>query len=241
MPALEPIDLIREAAIPLPAALNLVRSLALGQSLKPLTGHVTNDESATSRMVALHLHFRASDASVRDLRGTVILPHRFLTTKTLVFAEGPLAAQAKKCGVEYVGGQELAELMLKTGGVPSDMDFQRVIATPDMMPHVTKLARILGPLGLMPTAKKGTISEDIEVTLNQQADAVMYKTDHNGYLSAILGKTDMPLPNIQENMVTFLEHLKEVKKGKKGRFVEKMLVQARDGPAILVEHKVFKM
>ena len=200
-------DRIPEAAMPLATAIHLIKSKSLGYE---------------SRKIAVNLLCKTSDGSVRDLRGAIVLPHRFLDTKVCIISSSPeKQEEGRRLGASIVGGPELLELMKQ-----DKLTVDRLIVTPEIMPLVTPMARLLGPLGLMPTVKKGTVTEDIEVAMQQQADAVMFKCDHNGLISAVIGKAGMPSPAIEENVSGFIDKLKQMKKGKQKKFVSHIWINA---------------
>lgn len=131
------VNLIKQARIPLDDAVHLTRSLAVGYP---------------DLSVAMHVHCRPDDASIRDIRGTSILPHNFMRTRTLVLAEGTQADEARRAGADVVGGEEMVVEILE-----GRVEFDRVICTPDMVRALQPAARILGPRGIMPTVKKGML------------------------------------------------------------------------------------
>jgi large subunit ribosomal protein L1 len=174
-----------------------------------------------------------------------MLPYRFLEVKTLVFvdreSEPERVKEAERLGALIADRAEAATWTSKTPEDLAAMGFQRVIATEAMSDVVRGLSRVLGPMGLMPTTKKGTITNDIAKAMSNAADTILFKTDHSGYLSVGLGRVEMPLKQVEANIVTLLDELKASKKGKKTRFVDRMSVQAEGTPEILVDHSQFKI
>jgi large subunit ribosomal protein L1 len=128
-----------------------------------------------------------------------------------------------------VGGEELIEKV-----VNNELQFDRVISTPEMYKKITKpLARILGPRGIMPTEKKGTVTANVISALKMQSDAIVFKADSNAFISTVIGKVGLSSQQLVENIETFLQEIKSIKKGNKDKFIEKLVLKTKETPEIL--------
>ena len=173
---------------------------------------------------------RKSDQMVR---GSTVLPRGTgKVVKVAVFAQGGQADEARDAGAEYIGMQDLAEQI--QAGL---MDFNVVIAAPDAMPVVGKLGRILGPRGLMPNPKVGTVTKDIsQAVRNAKAGQVRYRTDKNGIIHCGIGKTSFAAEDLKENLDTLLTDLNKAKPSSaKGIYLKKVSLSTTMGPGIVVD------
>ncbi len=180
--------------------------------------------------VKLGIDSRKSDQVVR---GALVLPNGTgKTVKVAVFAQGPNATKAKDAGADIVGFEDLAE-EIKAG----KMDFDILIATPDAMRLVGQLGQILGPRGLMPNPKVGTVTMDVETAIkNAKGGQVQYRTDKAGIIHTTLGKVSFDSKAIQENLVALLEALKKAKpSAAKGVYLKKITLSSTMGPGITVD------
>ena len=194
-------------------------------------------ENATAKFdetveVAINLGVdpRKSDQIVR---GSTVLPQGTgKVVKVAVFAQGEQADEAQAAGAEYVGMQDLAEQI--QGGL---MDFSVVIAAPAAMPVVGKLGKLLGPRGLMPNPKVGTVTKDIgQAVRNAKAGQVRYRTDKNGIIHCGIGKTSFASEDLKQNFDTLLADLKKAKPGSaKGVYLKKISLSTTMGPGIVVD------
>jgi large subunit ribosomal protein L1 len=185
--------------------------------------------------VAIHLGVdpKKSDQLVR---GAVSLPKGLgKTIKVVVFAEGDKAKAAREAGADEVGGAELAEKIL--GGW---LDFDMVITSPDMMKHVGKLGKVLGPQGKMPSPKSGTVTPDVAAAVKEfKAGKVEFRTDAGGNVQAALGKRSFSVDDLQANVKAFLDHVSNMRPASvKGEFFRKICVSSTMGPGILVRWEV---
>lgn len=197
-------------------------------------------ESATAKFdetveVAINLGVdpRKSDQIVR---GSTVLPQGTgKVVKVAVFAQGEEADEAQAAGAEYIGMQDLAEQV--QGGL---MDFNVVIAAPNAMPVVGKLGKLLGPRGLMPNPKVGTVTKDIgQAVRNAKAGQVRYRTDKNGIIHCGIGKTSFASEDLKQNFDTLLADLKKAKPGSaKGVYLKKISLSTTMGPGIVVDQTV---
>jgi len=173
---------------------------------------------------------RKSDQVVR---GSTVLPNGTgKTVRVAVFAQGENADKATAAGADIVGFEDLAETV-KAG----DLNFDVVIATPDAMRVVGQLGQILGPRGLMPNPKVGTVTADVETAVkNAKAGQVRYRTDKAGIIHCPIGRADFEVPALKENLEMLLADLKKGKPASaKGAFFMKMTVSSTMGPGISVD------
>ena len=173
---------------------------------------------------------RKSDQVVR---GSTVLPNGTgKTVRVAVFAQGENAEKAQAAGADIVGFEDLAEKV--KGG---EMDFQVVIATPDAMRVVGTLGQILGPRGLMPNPKVGTVTADVETAVkNAKAGQVRYRTDKAGIIHCAIGRADFEVPQLRENLDALLADLKKSKPASsKGQYVKKLTVSSTMGPGVAVD------
>lgn len=180
--------------------------------------------------VNLGVDARKTDQAVR---GSTVLPKGTgKTVRVAVFAQGELADQAKEAGADVVGFDDLADTM-KAG----DINFDVVIASPDAMPVVGKLGKVLGPRGLMPNPKVGTVSKDVKQAVeNAKAGQVRYRTDKNGIIHCAIGKVSFEPAAIQENLEALLSDLVKAKpSSSKGVYMKKVSLSTTMGPGLLLD------
>jgi large subunit ribosomal protein L1 len=173
---------------------------------------------------------RKSDQVVR---GSTVLPNGTgKTVRVAVFAQGENAEKATAAGADIVGFEDLAESI--KGG---DLNFDVVIATPDAMRVVGQLGQILGPRGLMPNPKVGTVTADVETAVkNAKAGQVRYRTDKAGIIHCPIGRADFEMPALKENLEALLADLKKAKPASaKGSYVKKLTVSSTMGPSVAVD------
>ncbi len=178
----------------------------------------------------LGIDTKLSDQSVR---GVVQLPHG--TGKTLrvaVFAKGEKADEAKKAGADIVGGDDLAEKI--TGGFS---DFDRVIATPDMMGVVGKLGKVLGPRGLMPNPKLGTVTPNVtEAIKAAKAGSIEFRAEKAGIIQAGIGKVSFSEKAILENARAFISAITKARPtGIKGTYINRVAISSTMGPGVKID------
>lgn len=180
--------------------------------------------------VNLGVDARKSDQQVR---GSTVLPKGTgKTVRVAVFAQGENAKIAEAAGADTVGFDDLAESMKK-----GDIDYGVVIATPDAMPVVGKLGQILGPRGLMPNPKVGTVSNDVKQAVeNAKGGQVRYRTDKNGIIHCVIGKVSFDVDSLVENLDSLLSDLKKAKpSAAKGVYLKKISLSTTMGPGVLVD------
>src|SRR5210317_756233 len=180
--------------------------------------------------VNLGVDARKSDQGVR---GATTLPHGTGSeVRVAVFAQGDSADKAKELGADFVGMEELAEQI--KGGM---MDFDVVIASPDAMRVVGTLGQVLGPRGLMPNPKTGTVTPDVETAVqNAKAGQMRFRTDKNGIIHGGIGKIDFEMDAIKENLEAVLADLRKAKPAaSKGVYMKKITLSTTMGPGVTID------
>ena len=169
----------------------------------------------------------------QQVRGAIVLPHGTgKTTRVLVFAKGPKAAEAEAAGADYVGAEEMATKIQSENW----FDFDVVVATPDMMGVVGRLGKILGPKGLMPNPKSGTVTMDIEKALADiKAGKVEYRLDKTNIIHSRIGKASFGAEKLYDNFSAFLEAIVKAKpSAAKGQYLKSVVVASTMGPGVKV-------
>jgi large subunit ribosomal protein L1 len=169
-----------------------------------------------------------------QLRGTITLPHSAGRDVTIaVFARGPKADEAREAGADFVGDEDLAKRIQDEGWT----DFDIAIATPDMMPVVGRLGRVLGPQGKMPNPKLGTVTMDIATAVNEsKAGKVEYRTDRQAIVHLAIGKTDMEEGDLLENYAALIDEVMRAKPAvAKGRYLRTITLTTSQGPGVRVD------
>lgn len=167
------------------------------------------------------------------IRGAVVLPHGTgRTVRVAVFAKGIKADEARSAGADVVGDEDLAE-EIKNGNINFDM----VIATPDMMALVGKVGRILGPKGLMPNPKTGTVTMDIQKAVsNAKSGQVNFRVDKKGNIHAPIGKASFAVEKIKENMLEFVRAVNRLKPASaKGKYIKNSALSLTMSPAVRID------
>jgi large subunit ribosomal protein L1 len=167
------------------------------------------------------------------VRGTVGLPSGTgKDVRVAVFAQGEAAAAAREAGADLVGADDLAEQV--EGGM---LDFDVAIATPDLMPQVGKLGRVLGPRGLMPNPKTGTVTTDVAKAVSDfKGGKVEYRTDRYGNVHVPIGKVSFTVPALTANLAAVLDELQRAKPAAaKGRYVRRIALASTMGPGVRVD------
>jgi large subunit ribosomal protein L1 len=181
--------------------------------------------------VNLGVDARKSDQGVR---GATTLPHGTgADVRVAVFAQGESADKAKALGAEFVGMEDLAEQI--KGGM---MDFDVVVASPDAMRVVGQLGQLLGPRGLMPNPKTGTVTPDVETAVkNAKAGQMRFRSDKNGIVHGGIGKVGFEPDAIKGNLIAVLADLKKAKPASaKGIYVRKVTLSTTMGPGVTIDH-----
>ena len=180
--------------------------------------------------VRLGVDPRKSDQVVR---GATVLPHGLgKTERILAFAKGEKDKEARDAGADHVGGDDLVEKI--QGGW---LEFDRVVATPDMMGTVGKLGKVLGPRGMMPNPKLGTVTFELAKAIQEiKAGKAEFKTDKNGIVHSAVGKASFSNENLVQNLTVFLETLLKLKPAaSKGRYFKSITISTTMGPGIKVD------
>ena len=188
--------------------------------------------------VAMRLNLDTKKAD-QQLRGAIVLPKGTgKTKKVLVIARGPKATEAKEAGADYVGDTDMLEKIEKENW----FDFDTLIATPDMMPLLGKLGRVLGPKGLMPNPKTGTVTLDVAKAVEEvKAGRVEYRTDSFGNVHGVIGKVSFKEEDLKENLEAFVAQILRVKPSTvKGEYVKNISITSTMGPGIKVENSFDK-
>lgn len=164
------------------------------------------------------------------VRGSIVLPHGIgKSQRVLVFAQGENVAVAEAAGADYVGGKDLAD-KIKDGW----LDFDVAIATPDMMGVVGPLGRVLGPRGLMPSPRAGTVTQDVTTTVNEyKAGKVEFRVDAGGNVHCVVGKISFDESKLVENIEALLRYVNSLRpSAAKGSYVRNLTVSATMSPGI---------
>ena len=170
----------------------------------------------------------------QQVRGTVVLPHGTgKTLKVLVFAKGPKAEEAEKAGADYVGAEELIPKIQNDNW----FDYDVVVATPDMMGVVGRLGKVLGPKGLMPNPKSGTVTMDVTKAINEiKSGKVEYRLDKNNIIHLGFGKVSFGTEKLQENYQTIIDAIIKAKPAAaKGQYIKSISVSTTMGPGLYIE------
>jgi len=168
------------------------------------------------------------------VRGALVLPHGTgKTVRILVFAKGEKEREARDAGADYVGAEDIAKKITEE----SWLEFDRVIATPDMMGLVGRLGRVLGPRGLMPNPKLGTVTPDVARAVSEnKSGKVEYKVDKNGILHASVAKVSFDAQKIRENALALIEAVLRAKPASaKGVYMKKISISSTMGPGLRID------
>jgi large subunit ribosomal protein L1 len=197
--------------------------------LLPQTSYARFDE-AIDVAIRLGVDIKKSEQMVR---GTVILPHGTgKKVKILVFAQGEKEKEAREAGSDFVGGEDLVEKILQGW-----LEFDKAIATPDMMKVVSKLGKVLGPRGLMPNPKVGTVTFEVgKAVQDLKSGKVEFKADKAGNLHISVGKVSFGQEKLRENILTLLDAVIKAKPASsKGTYVKGLAISTTMGPGIKVD------
>ena len=214
------------------ASLDTKKVYALNEAIETLRGFCSSkfDESLE---IAIRLGIDVAKAD-QNIRGMLSLPNG--TGKKVRVAVFTINSQdeAKKAGADVIGGEELIDKVAN-----GFLDFDRVIATPDMMPKMSKVARVLGPKGLMPNPKLGTVTNNVaEAIASAKAGQIEYRAEKKGIVHAGIGKMSFETSKLVENANALIEQLKKVKPASaKGQYILGCSVATTQGPGLKVEVK----
>lgn len=173
----------------------------------------------------------------QQVRGSVVLPHGTgRKVRVLVFAKGDKEVEAREAGADYVGGEDMVE-KIKGGW----LDFDKVVATPDMMGLVGKLGRVLGPRGLMPNPKVGTVTFEVTHAVKEiKAGKVDFRTEKGGVIHAAVGRRSFDDTQLQENVSTFMDTIIKAKPAaSKGQYIRSVTLCSTMGPGVKLETTQF--
>lgn len=188
--------------------------------------------------VAIRLNLDTKKAD-QQLRGAIVLPKGTgKSNKVLVVARGPKAAEAKEAGADYVGDTDILEKIEKENW----FEFDTMIATPDMMPLLGKLGKVLGPKGLMPNPKTGTVTMDVKKAVEEvKAGRVEYRTDTFGNVHGVIGKVSFSESDLLENLEAFIGQILRIKPTTvKGDYIKNISIASTMGPGIKIENNFDK-
>ena len=172
----------------------------------------------------------------QQVRGTVVLPNGTgKTQKVLVFAKGPKAEEAEKAGADFVGAEELIPRIQNDNW----FDYDVIVATPDMMGVVGRLGKVLGPKGLMPNPKSGTVTMDVTKAINEiKSGKVEYRLDKTNIIHLSFGKVSFGAEKLQENYETVMNAIIKAKPAAaKGQYIKSVAITTTMGPSIFIDQK----
>ena len=196
---------------------------------------VTTFDASVEVAMRLNLDTKKAD---QQLRGAIVLPKGTgKSTRVLVIAKGDQAKAAKEAGADYVGDVDMLNKIEKENW----FDFDVMIATPDMMPLLGKLGRILGPKGLMPNPKTGTVTTDVAKAVSDaKAGRVEYRTDSFGNVHALIGKVSFSEEDLLMNLVAFVAQIQKIKPATvKGEYIKNISISSTMGPGIKIDPNSF--
>ena len=196
---------------------------------------ITKYDSTVEVSLSLGVDPRKADQAIR---GVVNLPHGTgKTARVLVFAGGERAEEARAAGADIVGSDELIDEVAK-----GRLDFDAVVSTPDLMGKVGRLGKVLGPRGLMPNPKTGTVTTDVTKAINDiKGGKIEFRVDKNSNLHFIIGKASFSQEALLENYVAAMEEVMRAKpSSSKGRYVKKATISTTMGPGIQVDTNIVR-
>lgn len=180
--------------------------------------------------IKLNIDPKQTDQTVR---GSVLLPHGIGKTKrVLAFVRGDKIKEAEEAGADYIGDQETIDKILNGW-----FEFDAVVATPDMMPVISKLGKVLGPRGLMPNAKAGTVTQDIGRVIKEiKMGKIEFKTDKLGNIHTVIGKVSFDEEKLKENFIALVDAiLKARPPSVKGQYIKSIYITTTMGPSIKLD------
>lgn len=196
---------------------------------------VTKYDSTVEVSLSLGVDPRKADQAIR---GTVNLPHGTgKTARVLVFAGGERAEEARAAGADIVGADELIDEVVK-----GRLDYDAVVSTPDLMGKVGRLGKVLGPRGLMPNPKTGTVTNDVTKAVNDiKGGKIEFRVDKNSNLHFIIGKASFSADALLDNYVAAMEEVLRAKpSSSKGRYIKKATVSTTMGPGVQVDPNLLR-
>ncbi len=197
----------------------------------------TNFDGTVEVAIKLNIDAKKTD---QQLRGSLVMPNGTgKSKKVLVIAKGDYATEAKNAGADYVGDKDMIDKIKNENW----FDFDVIVATPDMMPEVGKIGNILGPKGLMPNPKTGTVTNKVaDVIKDLKSGMVTYKTDSYGNIHTIIGKVSFKEEKLLENLEYVVRTINKAKpQAVKGIFIDKITIATTMGPGIKVDKNSFEL
>ena len=182
--------------------------------------------------VAFNLNVNATKSD-QQVRSSFTLPHGTGKTKRILVVTKTMTEEAKKAGADYVGAEEIIEKITKENW----FDFDVIVATPEMMVALGKIGKVLGPKGLMPNPKSGTVTTNVTSAIESiKKGMIEYRTDSYGNIHAIIGKVSFDNKKLEENLVAFVnEVIKNKPSGVKGTFVKNITISSTMGPGVKLD------
>ena len=202
-----------------------------------LIKEVSNTKFDATVEVAMNLNLNVKKAD-QQLRGAIVLPKGTgKTARVLVIAKGDQAKEAKEAGADYVGDADMIEKIQKENW----FEFDTMIATPEMMPLLGKIGKILGPKGLMPNPKTGTVTMNVKGAVNDaKAGKLEYRTDSYGNVHGIIGKVSFKEEDLLENLNAFVKTILRAKpQTAKGQYVKSISISATMSPSVKIDQNSF--
>lgn len=207
------------------------RAYSVSEAIQLLVDHPTAQfDETVDAAIGLGMDGGSSD---NQIRGFTVLPHGLgRSRRVLVFAKGQEEEMAKAAGADVVGAEDVLE-KIKNGW----MEFDVAIAAPDMMPLVSKIAKILGPKGLMPNPKMGTVTKKVDVAVEtEKKGKVTFRSDKNGIVHGSVGRRSQGVEHIKKNFLTFLQAVVKAKTSSgKGVYLKKITLSSTMGPPIATD------
>ncbi|KAJ2003015.1 hypothetical protein GGI04_002338 [Coemansia thaxteri] len=201
-------------SVPLEKAIAILKAFEVGQP---------------TQTVELHVHCSPVKGQA-PIRGSCILPRAYRSgTRVLVFAEGDKAKEALEAGADLVGGEELVN-KVRDG----EVRFDKCLSTPDMLPKVAKIARLLGPKGLMPTVNKGTVSSDVSELVRFAKNAQDFHADKVGIVHMGVAKVGFSPDDIKANIAVIMESIRTHARESRGKFIGRVYLSSTRGPGIQI-------
>jgi len=197
---------------------------------------LTKKVSVAKFDASIDIHFRLginTTKSDQQVRGTIILPHNFgKSKKVAAFVSADKQKEATEAGAEIVGGEELINEIAKSG----KCDFEVAVATPDMMPKLAKVAKILGPKGLMPNPKTETVGPNVKKMIEEvKRGKITFKNDDTGNIHQMIGKVSTESAKIKENLLAVIDAVRKAKPASaKGTYIQDVYLAPSMGPAMRV-------
>ncbi len=197
--------------------------------------NVCNFDASVEVAVRLNLDTKKAE---QQLRGALVLPHGTGKVKrVLVIAKGEQAKEAEAAGADYIGDKDLIEKIEKEKW----LEFDTLIATPEMMPTLGKIGKLLGPKGLMPNPKTGTVTNDVKKAVEDvKKGRIEYRTDSFGIVHAIIGRCSFDENKLLENLLFFIDTIQKSKHASvKGTYIKSVVISTTMGPGIKIDANSF--